>query len=137
MDAKYKTSRRGFLRATAALAATGALGRGIVAWAAEPDLIVRTAEPYNAEPPLIALVADRITPVKRFYVRNHGPMPKVDPGMLSPEETSQVIAYILKSNGVPAGKTELPSELAPLKNIRIEMPGMAAPKIERENRSIR
>jgi mono/diheme cytochrome c family protein len=64
-------------------------------------------------------------------------MPKVDPGMLSPEETSQVIAYILKSNGVPAGKTELPSELAPLKNIRIEMPGMAAPKIEHENQSIR
>ena len=64
-------------------------------------------------------------------------MPKVDPGTLTPEETSQVIAYILKSNGVPAGKTELPPEVAPLKNIRIEMPGMAAPKIEREGRSIR
>ena len=64
-------------------------------------------------------------------------MPKVDPGTLSPEETSQIIAYILKSNGVPAGKTELPSEVAPLKNIRIEMPGMAGPKIEREGRSIR
>ena len=64
-------------------------------------------------------------------------MPKVDPGTLSPGETAQVIAYILKSNGVPAGRAELPSEVAPLKNIRIEMPGMAAPKIERENQSIR
>ena len=50
-------------------------------------------------------------------------MPKVDPGTLTPEETAQVIAYILKSNGVPPGKTELPSELAALKTIRIEMPG--------------
>ena len=53
-------------------------------------------------------------------------MPKVDPGTLTPQETAQVIAYILKSNGVPPGKTELPSELAPLKTIRIEMPGTAA-----------
>lgn len=52
-------------------------------------------------------------------------MPKVDPGTLTPQETAQVIAYILKSNGVPAGKTELPSELAALKAIRIEMPGTA------------
>ena len=50
-------------------------------------------------------------------------MPKVDPGTLTPQETAQVIAYILKSNGVPPGKTELPSELAALKSIRIEMPG--------------
>ena len=50
-------------------------------------------------------------------------MPKVDPGTLTPEETAQVVAYILKSNGVPPGKTELPSQLAALKTIRIEMPG--------------
>jgi mono/diheme cytochrome c family protein len=53
-------------------------------------------------------------------------MPKVDPGTLSPEETAQVIAYILKSNGVPPGKTELSSELPALKIIRIEMPGTPA-----------
>ena len=50
-------------------------------------------------------------------------MPKVDPGTLTPEEAAQVVAYILKSNGVPPGKSELPSELAALKTIRIEMPG--------------
>jgi sulfite oxidase len=78
MEFQYRSSRRGFLRATAALAVAGTLGRGRVAQAAEQDLIVRTAEPYNAEPPLIALVADQVTPVKHFYVRNHGPTPKVE-----------------------------------------------------------
>ena len=53
-------------------------------------------------------------------------MPKVDPGTLTAEETAQVIAYILKTNGVPPGKTDLPSELSALKTIRIEMPGTPA-----------
>src|SRR5712691_8850400 len=42
-------------------------------------LIVRSAKPLNAEPALEDLVADWITPVEKFYVRNHGPIPKVDP----------------------------------------------------------
>src|SRR5439155_10653221 len=71
-------SRREFLRASAAITAAAALGAQRVAWAAEQDLIVRSAEPYNAEPRLLALVADAITPVKHFYVRNHGPTQKVD-----------------------------------------------------------
>jgi sulfite oxidase len=73
------SSRREFLRAGAAIAAAGAvLGAGQVGWAVEQDLIVRTADPLNAEPRLLALVADAVTPVKHFYVRNHGPIPKVD-----------------------------------------------------------
>jgi sulfite oxidase len=73
-----RTSRRQFLKATSALASVAIIRAHRTAQAAEGDLIVRSQEPYNAEPPLIALVADGITPVKRFYVRNHGPMPKVD-----------------------------------------------------------
>jgi sulfite oxidase len=44
-----------------------------------PDkrLIVRSAKPLNAEPALEDLVADWITPVERFYVRNHGATPSV------------------------------------------------------------
>jgi sulfite oxidase len=38
-------------------------------------LIVRSQAPYNAEPALDKLVADHITPVELFYVRNHGPIP--------------------------------------------------------------
>jgi mono/diheme cytochrome c family protein len=50
-------------------------------------------------------------------------MPKIDPGGLTPQEYAQVIAYILKLNGVPAGKTDLPADAERLKRIRIEMPG--------------
>ena len=49
-------------------------------------------------------------------------MPKNDPGSLEPEEYAQVIAYILKINGAPAGKTVLPADMAPLAKIRIAFP---------------
>src|SRR5438105_3776969 len=71
-------SRRQFLQATTAAGAASALSWPRVARSAKTDLIVRSAEPNNAEPPLLALVADAITPVKHFYVRNHGPKPQVD-----------------------------------------------------------
>jgi sulfite oxidase len=70
-------SRRHFLQTSSSLAAF-ALLRANPSFAAEADLIVRTADPYNAEPRLLALVADQITPVNHFYVRNHGPIPTVD-----------------------------------------------------------
>ncbi|MES2176302.1 MAG: cytochrome c [Gemmatimonadota bacterium] len=47
-------------------------------------------------------------------------MPKNDPGIYGRQLISDVLAYVLKSNGFPAGSTELPTELAPLKEIRIE-----------------
>jgi len=34
--------------------------------------------PMNAEPPLDALVESWMTPVERFYVRSHAPVPKID-----------------------------------------------------------
>lgn len=51
------------------------------------QLIVRSQAPYNAEPALDKLVADRITPVELFYVRNHGSIPdaKTSDGTLSIE----------------------------------------------------
>src|SRR4051794_41961564 len=39
------------------------------------DTIVHQQEPLNAEPPRAALTGAPITPVERFYVRNHGPVP--------------------------------------------------------------
>jgi len=41
-------------------------------------LVVRASQSLNAEPALEDLVADWITPVEGFYVRNHGPTPTVD-----------------------------------------------------------
>jgi sulfite oxidase len=69
-------SRRLFLQSSAAWTASGYFLRH--AAAADDDLIVRTPDPYNAEPALKDLVADRITPANHFYVRNHGRTPKVD-----------------------------------------------------------
>jgi sulfite oxidase len=43
------------------------------------DMIVHIADPYNAEPPRRALAGTRLTPLDAFYVRNHGPVPAVDP----------------------------------------------------------
>jgi mono/diheme cytochrome c family protein len=47
-------------------------------------------------------------------------MPPDDPGSLSREEYSDVIAYILSVNKFPAGQKNLETEAAPLKEIRIE-----------------
>jgi sulfite oxidase len=77
-------SRRRLLQASAALAGAAALGQriGFSAQLASERLIVRTPDPYNAEPALAELVRSATTPVERFYVRNHGPTPTVEVGAL-------------------------------------------------------
>ena len=42
------------------------------------DLIVRSADPYNAEPPLDRLRAGFVTAQRDFYVRSHGDIPQLD-----------------------------------------------------------
>lgn len=44
-------------------------------------------------------------------------MPKNDPGSLSPEDNVRVIAYLLKVNGMPAGKTALPTDYEALRQL--------------------
>src|SRR2546428_14077412 len=44
----------------------------------DPSMVVRSAEPYNAGPPLESLRASLLTPVPLFFVRNHGTVPLVD-----------------------------------------------------------
>ena len=61
-------------------------------------------------------------PLSDLYDQIKEKMPKNDPATLTPEESAQVIAYLLKINGVPTGETELPADVAALKKIRIEMP---------------
>lgn len=43
-----------------------------------PDLIVRTAEPFNAGPPPELLARHWLTPTELFFVRNHGSVPTPD-----------------------------------------------------------
>src|SRR6267143_1692158 len=44
-----------------------------------PDLIVRRADPLNCEVRLSRLADGDVTPNDRFYIRNHFPVPKIDP----------------------------------------------------------
>ncbi|HEY0284595.1 MAG TPA: cytochrome c [Vicinamibacterales bacterium] len=55
-----------------------------------------------------------------FYDRVNSTMPADAPGTLTPQETSDVMAYVFKLNKFPAGTTELPIDLAALKGIKIE-----------------
>ena len=58
--------------------------------------------------------------VADFYDRVHATMPADAPGTLTPQQTSDITSYVFKLNKYPAGKTELPTDLALLKGIRIE-----------------
>lgn len=49
-------------------------------------------------------------------------MPADHPGTLSRPVNADILAYILKANKLPAGKTELPSDADALKNIQFEAP---------------
>ena len=55
-----------------------------------------------------------------FYDRTHATMPADAPGTMTPQQTSDVIAYVFKLNKFPAGTTELPTDVALLKDIKIE-----------------
>ena len=53
-------------------------------------------------------------------IRQTMPAPPEQPGKLTPQQNADVVAHILSVNGFPAGTTELPVEIAPLKRIRID-----------------
>ena len=48
-------------------------------------------------------------------------MPKNDPGTLAPEDVADVVAYLLKMNAMPVGKTELYPDADSLKKFRIDV----------------
>jgi quinoprotein glucose dehydrogenase len=47
-------------------------------------------------------------------------MPPNNPNSVSAKEKADIVAYILKENGFPAGKVDLPSELEAMKAIKFE-----------------
>jgi mono/diheme cytochrome c family protein len=47
-------------------------------------------------------------------------MPAGSPGKLKREQNAEIVAFILKSNGFPAGAKDLPTGSEPLEEIRIE-----------------
>ena len=52
----------------------------------------------------------------------HTRMPKDDAGSLSEEDAAKLVAYLLKLNGLPAGKDPLPTDEATLRKIKIDLP---------------
>lgn len=60
-------------------------------YAKDPATIVHEAHPFNAGPPPELLALALVTPTGRFFVRNHGAVPEVDP-----------TAYLLDVGGLVA-----------------------------------
>ena len=60
--------------------------------------------------------------VADLFDRVQSTMPADAPGTMTPQQVSDIATYMLKLNKYPAGKTELPSDLAALKGIKIEGP---------------
>ena len=61
-------------------------------------------------------------PVSDFYAFISSAMPKNEPGSLTPQEYASIVAYILRLNGMPAGREPLPSDTAALAKIRFDSP---------------
>ena len=60
-------------------------------------------------------------PVSELYGFIRAAMPKTDPGSLTADEYAAIVAYILKLNGMPAGKRPLPADSAALDRIVIDL----------------
>jgi hypothetical protein len=57
-------------------------------------------------------------------------MPQMAPGSLSPDANAKIVAYLLKSNGMPAGSKPLPADQAALDKIAFKpakLPARAKP----------
>jgi mono/diheme cytochrome c family protein len=59
-------------------------------------------------------------PLSDLYEQIADKMPEDDPGSLTAAESAQVVAYILKANGNPAGAQALSTDLTELKKLLIE-----------------
>ena len=59
-----------------------------------PALLVNNATPFNAETPLAIIGDSFITPSELFYVRNHLPVPLVDPETYELEVTAFTPPYL-------------------------------------------
>ena len=60
--------------------------------------------------------------LSELFERIKDTMPDDNPGLLSAKESLDVISYLLKANGMPAGKEELAGDKAALAKIKIELP---------------
>jgi mono/diheme cytochrome c family protein len=57
-------------------------------------------------------------PVSEFFEKIIGTMPPTAPGRLGPEETADLVAFILSKSAYPAGATELPATKEALQTMK-------------------
>lgn len=85
ISAAYPLSRRSCLGVMASGLGLWMPSRSLIAYAddakspARHELLVRSENPFNAEPKLDRLPEAFLTPVENFFVRNHGNQPTIDP----------------------------------------------------------
>lgn len=60
------------------------------------------------------------SPLSAWFVEVRDSMPQEAPGSLSDQALVDILAYVLKENGFPAGKTELPADEDVLQRIFID-----------------
>ena len=61
-------------------------------------------------------------PLSDLFDRIHATMPADNPGRLTPAEVADLVAFILSKAGLPAGPTELPADVAALKQMKYMAP---------------
>lgn len=59
-------------------------------------------------------------PIAELYALISETMPQMDPASLTKEQYTEVTAYLLQINKMPAGKTQLPADTAVMRKIRID-----------------
>jgi mono/diheme cytochrome c family protein len=61
-------------------------------------------------------------PLAGLYDAIRTTMPEDNPGGLKPQQYADIVSYLLRLNGFPAGSEELPPTDAAMKAVRIEAP---------------
>ena len=59
-------------------------------------------------------------PLSALFDYIHRAMPQMAPATLAPEDNARIVAFLLRQNGMPAGKTALPGDSKALKAIVLE-----------------
>ena len=68
-------------------------------------------------------IAERWGRVSYLYLKSSKAMPADAPQSLPPQDSADIVAYILQANGLPAGRDALTPDVAVMKNMTLGEPG--------------
>lgn len=69
----------------------------VTVWGKRADMTVHEVEPFNAEPPGAVLARGSVTDADAFFVRDHGPVPRIEAGRWRLRVTGRVARPLLLS----------------------------------------